>query len=210
MFVVAVAAFFRRICLIPAAIALCSVSLAQSLGNNPTLSTGSQTITSNNTFTGTFTVNAATLYLGTNFTAPAGTGFLFTGNGSYLSYNTGSTPLTLTLPSGTSLTQSGGYTYVYDNISNSGNVVISGGTMQFQSGTTFTNASGATTTVTGSGGTLSLLGLANSGTLSADTNGLIQLLGNFTTSGVGSFTTTSGGPVRLHGSGTRQPRPWVT
>ena len=59
-------------------------------------------------------------------------------------------PFTLTLPATTSLTRSGagGYTYIYDNVSNSGNVTVSGGTLQFQSGTTLINASGATTTVT--------------------------------------------------------------
>ena len=151
-------------------------------------------------FTGTGTINNATLYLGTNLTAAANSAYVFTGAGSYLSYASGG-PYTLTLPATASLTRSGtGNTYVYDSLINNGTVTVSGGALQFQSGTTLTNAAGATTTVSGSGSSLYLVGLANSGTLSANTSGLIQLGGAFTTANLGTVTLASGGAIKLTGT----------
>jgi len=124
---------------------------------------------------------------------------VFTGANSYLTYNVGGTPFTFTLPSGTSLTRSGaGSTYVYDNVANAGTVTVSGGLLQFQSGTTLTNT--GTTTVTGAGSTLYLIGLANSGSLGVDTGGLIQLAGTFTSANLGTLTIASGGTVQLTGT----------
>ena len=174
------------------------------LGLNPTLSSGSLTLNASDFFSGTYAISGSgVLYLAANYTQPIGTTLAFSGTGgTYLSYPGGG-PFTFTLPSTAALTRSGGagYTYVYDNFANSGSVTISGGgNLQFQSGTTLTNTAGATTTVTGAGSTLYLLGLANAGTLSADTNGLIQLAGAFTTANLGFFSLASGGAVKLTGT----------
>ena len=181
-----------------------SSALAQvNLGLNPTLSSGSQTINGGDTFTGTYAISGSgTLYLASNFSLPSATTLAYSGTGgTYLSY-TGGGPFTFTVPTTSSLTRSGGsgFTYVYDHVVNNGTVAVSGGTLQFQSGTTLTNASGATTTVSGAGSTLYLYGLVNAGTLTVDTNGVVQLAGaTFTTANLGNISLASGGAVKLTG-----------
>jgi fibronectin-binding autotransporter adhesin len=176
-----------------------SAACAQiNLGLNPIVSTGTQTLGATDFFTGTLTINGSgSLSLSADYSATLP--LVFSGTGSYLTYS--SSIRTLTLLTTASLTRSGtGATYVYDNLANNSTVTVSGGTLQFQGGTTLINTAGATSTVTGSGSTLYLAGLANAGSLVADSLGLIQLAGSFTTANLGSISLTNGGIIRLTGT----------
>jgi hypothetical protein len=187
-------AVIRRARITAATLVLCPIAFGQSLGSNPVLTSGSQTINATLSFSGTYSISG-TVYMGANVSAPSGSTFSLLGSGSSLNYNSGG-PFTLTLSSGTSLTRSGaGYSYIYDGIANNGNLTVSGGTLQFQGGATLTNNFGATTNVTGSGSILTLSGgFANTGNLIADSGGSIQLAGNFTTANLGNIALTGSTP----------------
>ena len=172
-----------------------SAAFAQlNFGLDPTLSTWSQAVNTGDLFSGTYAISGSgTLYLGSNFVQPASTVLAYTGGG----------PFTFTVPATSSLRRSGGagYTYVYDNVINNGTITVSGGNVQFQNGTTLTNGTGATTTVSGSGSSLFLYGLANSVNLVVDTNGTIVFAGaSLTTANLGSISLASGGTVKITGT----------
>ena len=164
---------------------------------NGNLAIGSQSLVLKNgaTFSGTASVGNGNFYLGSNLPLLAGSTLAFTGSGGSLTYS-GGTPFTLTIPATASLTRSGaGYTYFYDPIANSGTVAVTGGTIYDNA--SFTNQAGGNVSVSGAGNVLSLLNLANAGSLSADTGGLLSLTGNFTTANLGAITLASGGSVEI-------------
>ena len=200
----------------------CRVCAQVNLGTNPATGSGSLTVNAGDFFSGTLSVAGGTLYLGSNFSIAALNVLAFSGSGSSLNY-TGGTPFTLTLPATSSVTRSGtGYTYFYDPIANSGTVAVTGGTAygnanfsNFAGGSlavsagaaysqstsyTFSNAVGATASVSGSGSVLTIANPSNLGSLAANSSGVLQLAGAFTTANLGTITLATGGSVELTGS----------
>ena len=195
------------------------------IAGNASVGTATLTLKNNGGATGTLSVGTAgqsggTLSLANSLATPANSALVLTGTNSFLTY-TGAVP-TLTLAGNASLTRAGvgGYTSVYPNVVNQGTLAVTGGTLfvngnvanqstvtvsgnasfsQTSSGV-FTNAPGATASVSGAGNTLAVRSLDNRGTLSADTSGVLQLYGNLTTGGLGTISLASGGTVEVLGT----------
>ncbi len=170
-------------------------------------------------WTGTATVgnagmNNGFLLLATDATLP--TSVVFTGDNSQLTHTNSARTVTITSTGSAKRTGSGS-TSSFENIINAGTITVDGGTL-FSSGTltntsggtvtvssgarlsqtgNFTNQTGATALVTGGNSTLAVANLNNTGTLIADSHGLLSLTGNFTTTGLGNITLTHDGTVEL-------------
>ena len=192
------ARFFCRLLAPLIFLSLASLASAQINGvTNPNIGTTSQTLNPADVFTGTLTVGTSgqsggVLSLSADYSSSLA--FVFTGSFSQLSHTV--TTRTLTLTSSATLTRTGaGSSSFFENINNSGHVIVNGGTLN--SNALFTNQSGAITTVTGSGSILNLASLANSGSLIADTLGQLRLTGTIATGSLGSISLTNGGIAEI-------------
>ncbi len=196
------------------------------VAGGPSSTEQSLTLQNNATVNGNITLGTAaqyygSLYLGSNLSLAPNRSLTLTGSASSLTYNYGSTPI-LTVPATASLTRTGaGYSYVYDDLANSGNIVVSGGTLYLYANVTNSNSllvSGGgnfaqssysstfnntgTANVTGANSTLTLYNLSNTGNLIADSAGVLQLAGSFATASLGNIIVTGATPglVRLAGT----------
>ena len=201
---------------------------AKVLGNLTVAGGGSaQNLTLKNgaTFTGTANLgttgqNGGILYLDSNLSTLAGSTLALQGINSFVSYHNSPSTFTIIANSDVTRTGAGGYTTVFDNLANSGNIIVSGGTLFMsanvtnsanvtvssggnfsQSSSTYNFTNTGTANVTGSGSVLTVSNLTNTGgTLLADSSGLLQLGGNFITSSLGTVAISNGGIVELSGN----------